>query len=218
MPLRVLQTTKADIPSLIDILFTAFQHDPLLIGTCYPDTPANRQWWIENVTSQLSHPETLLLKVVDEEDNIISWAKWLLPSSITTHQRLQGGDEGEVTGAVNPSLSPSPDMNLTACQSLADGQYKMRKEVLAGREHLWLNAIATSPNHQRRGAATMLVQYGVDIADGKGLECFSACTTQANQNMKRVFERFGFEVVAREEVVEGRGQAVHAGLRQARSA
>lgn len=64
-----------------------------------------------------------------------------------------------------------------------------------------LNAIAVHPAHQRQGAATMLVAAGTELADRDGVECFSACTTQANENMKNVLGRAGFNVVAERPVV-----------------
>lgn len=60
----------------------------------------------------------------------------------------------------------------------------------------------------------MLVAAGTDLADHDGLECFSACTTQANENMKGVFNKAGFEVVAERPVVGG--LSVFAGYRKAR--
>lgn len=74
----------------------------------------------------MQHPQILAFKIVNDEGKIISWAKWLV-------QRTSDADR--VYGAVNPNDAPSPDMNLKACQSLAAGQYKMRDEILQGRDH-----------------------------------------------------------------------------------
>lgn len=70
------------------------------------------------------------------------------------------------------------------------------------------------PSYQRQGAATKLVAAGTELADQEGLECFSACTTQANENMKGVLGRAGFTVVSERPVV---GElSVFAGHRKAK--
>lgn len=61
----------------------------------------------------------------------------------------------------------------------------------------------------------MLVNAGTTLADQDGFECFSACTTQANENMKDIFERAGFDVVAERPVVDDLG--VLAGHRKAKA-
>jgi ribosomal protein S18 acetylase RimI-like enzyme len=78
-----------------------------------------------------------------------------------------------------------------------------------------LNAIVTDPAYQRRGVADMLVGHGCQAAaeeDGEGIEIFSACAKQANENMSKVWEKYGFEIVDREGVEGGLG--VVAGLRR----
>ena len=75
-----------------------------------------------------------------------------------------------------------------------------------------LNALATDPAYQRQGAATALVAHVTKMADEEGLETFSACTTQANDNMKGVFQRAGFSIVAQEPVTNG--LSVHAGYKR----
>ena len=81
-----------------------------------------------------------------------------------------------------------------------------------------LNAIATDPSYQHRGAASLLIAQGCRLAEeevtaGHGLDIFSACTTQANKNMHTIWERHGFEIVD-SEPVEGE-LSVFAGLRRA---
>ena len=61
----------------------------------------------------------------------------------------------------------------------------------------------------------MLVGYGVRQADEAGLECFSACTTQANKNMQTILRKAGFQIVTSEPVKHGRGLCVHGGYRKA---
>lgn len=151
MSLKITPALAQDVPSMVDILFRAFADDTLLIGTCYPDTPANRKWWIQTMTAQMAHKDqTLVFKIVDNtsrdengDEKLVAWAKWLVYRST---------DAGKVAGAVNPDVDPSPDMNLEACRSLAEGQYKMRESIIGGRDHYCrpnsINACFFSTVHQ----------------------------------------------------------------------
>ena len=118
---------------MVSILFTAFGSDELLVGTCYPDTALNRAWWERNLTSQISDSSTRVYKVIDG-DRLVSWAKWLVTRKVHEIQS-EGRPPDKGKGAVNPDDEPSLDMNLMACRNLAEAQYKMREDVLLGRDH-----------------------------------------------------------------------------------
>jgi len=64
-------------------------------------------------------------------------------------------------------------------------------------ESLDLSALITDPKHQRRGAGSMLIKWGTDIADAAGIEC----CLEATETGRPLYERHGFEV-ARELPVE----------------
>jgi hypothetical protein len=53
--------------------------------------------------------------------------------------------------------------------------------------------IFTDPKHQRRGAGSMLVKWGVDKADEMGVETCLEATLFG----RRVYEKFGFHVTER---------------------
>ena len=192
--------------------------------TCYPSTRLNHTWWVQTILYQMQQPSTVIVKINDSETgHIISFAKWLID---------QNSSNGSVTsvsaasGAVQPT-NPSPDMNLPACHRLAEAQYQMRKSLLSTRSHICknprrsyssrtphtaltkntknqgLNALATCPTHQRRGAATMLVQWGTQKAERENLECFSACTNDAKGNVCRILERAGWSMEGWEIVLPG---------------
>lgn len=135
MTLTLQPAASSDIPSLISILFSAFADDKLLM-TCYPDKPANHEFWIRTVQSQMQYEGCLLFKVVKDDGQIVGWAKWLLHRPQTAkagEERKEDGDEEERQGALNPNDAPSEDMDMDACRKLADGQYSMLGEVIGGR-------------------------------------------------------------------------------------
>ena len=154
----------ADAPALADILFRAFRPDALLVGTCYPDTPANREWWANMIASHIGDSETRVFKVVlddgdrGESGKAVAWAKWLFHHGTNDSAGTEGSQsingqhhddqKGEGKhGAVDPDAAPSPDMDIDACRRLADGQYAMRERLFGSgsgmKAHLCESAIAT---------------------------------------------------------------------------
>lgn len=55
--------------------------------------------------------------------------------------------------------------------------------------HIVLDMMSTHPDHQRRGAGSMLVKWGTEIADSLGVESFIDGTAAG----KPLYERFGFK-------------------------
>ena len=68
-----------------------------------------------------------------------------------------------------------------------------------------LNALATQPSHQRKGAATILIQWGMQQADREGFECFSACTGTAKTRVGGILESCGWLLEGREVVGQDMG-------------
>ena len=56
---------------------------------------------------------------------------------------------------------------------------------------LELHIMFTHPNHRRKGAANMLMQWGTDLADRLGLESWVSARPLA----KPLYLRYGFEVI-----------------------
>lgn len=57
-----------------------------------------------------------------------------------------------------------------------------------------LDIMATHPFHQKRGAGTMTVKWGTDLADSLGMKCF----IEASPPGKRLYEKCGFVAVPEE--------------------
>lgn len=51
-----------------------------------------------------------------------------------------------------------------------------------------LDIVATHPDYQRQGAASMLVQWGCDLADVEGLAAY----VSASKNGASLYAKFGF--------------------------
>ena len=51
-----------------------------------------------------------------------------------------------------------------------------------------IDMLSTHPEHERRGAGSMLVKWGTDIADSLGMKAF----VQGSRRGKTLYERHGF--------------------------
>ncbi|KAJ5484229.1 acetyltransferase [Penicillium expansum] len=167
--------TVEDSSSLMDLWFAAFS-DP---GSrrLFPNTPGVRKW-LEDAIYQdlLQRPFQTYLKIVDlgskgadGRPRIAAYAKW---DSSTPKER-------------GPRYPPwHDDMPKELCQAFVGRGESNRKRVMGDLGHIF----ATHPDYQRQGAASMLVQWGCDLADVEGLAAY----VSASKNGASLYAKFGF--------------------------
>ena len=130
---------------------------------------------------------------------IISAAKWRLVGKII----VSGGDkEGEKTASIRGLTEAELDEELVvppkweeSRQDIWDAFYASlnatTREVMGTRPYWTLDALMTDPRHERRGAASMLVQWGCERADEMRIETFLTSSHTGTP----VYERCGFRTV-----------------------
>lgn len=59
-----------------------------------------------------------------------------------------------------------------------------------------LKVLVTDPKYQRKGAGSMLIKYGCDVADEKGV----LCALGASEAGYSLYMRHGFEIVEQNEM------------------
>jgi GNAT superfamily N-acetyltransferase len=95
-----------------------------------------------------------------------------------------------VIGDTKPAFMP-PELRLDALGSLFGPLRGMQKEIMGTSEpYFMLNMLATHPEQQGRGAATLLLDWGMKKADEEGLVTYLDATGIA----KPIYEKRGFEV------------------------
>ena len=62
---------------------------------------------------------------------------------------------------------------------------------MKGRKHWYLEFLATRPEEQGKGAAGMLLRWGIQKADEEGTEAY----LEASPDGKPIYEHYGFEEV-----------------------
>ena len=90
-------------------------------------------------------------------------------------------EEGRIIGAV--SLEEDPQVDRLDCWT---------KELLPGGE---LARLAVHPDHQNRGIARLLLQYGMDRWKEKGVKSIHFLVNRRNEKAIRSYAVFGFDIV-----------------------
>ncbi|KAF1991131.1 acyl-CoA N-acyltransferase [Aulographum hederae CBS 113979] len=195
MPLQVVPATPSDVPALMDIYFSAFQN--LMAVTAFPDIPSVRTWWTKMIDEEILDPTALFLKVVDGEDGaedglseIVAWGKWNKP--------VQGKEEDE-------PLPPWPEGgDEDVANRFFEQAGKKHKQVMGQRPHWYLELLATSPEHQGKGAGSMLLKHAANLADESGHETY----LESSPEGVSIYHRNGFEDRERIEI-DIKGQMYH---------
>lgn len=190
--LRTEPVTLDDIPQITQLWYNVFSMPEM--RALFPDTPGLRQWWDDTNRHDLLHkPGQKYLKVVDENGQMAAYAKWDLAP--------------EERGRRFPPWHADSDRK--SCDAFFGGMEKERLRLLGGRKHYCrfllmfisctvgtiflttpdLDMLGTHPDYRRRGAASMLVAWGCDLADRNG----AAAYIDASKEGAVVYERFGFE-------------------------
>ncbi|KAJ5654752.1 acetyltransferase [Penicillium lividum] len=183
--------TLEDSSALIDIWFAAFS-DP---GSrrLFPHTAGVRSWLEDAIHRDLGRSFQRYLKVIDTgskdadgKSRIAAYAKWDLA---TPEER-------------GPRYPPwHSDMPRELCEAFVTRGESNRKRVMGDQKHICmfsrsmsasgikdLDIVATHPEYQRQGAASMLVKWGCDLADVEGLKTY----VSASRNGASLYVKFGF--------------------------
>ena len=185
--LELLAATRDDIPRFTEIYLASFSDK--LSHACFPrSSPATRSWWTDSNASEFEQTTAHYLKVVDssvpENPILVAYGKWNTP--VVKDGRLHaGGDDPD-------EIPVWPDGGDKELATEFFGELARRRQAIMGeRPHCYLEIVATLPQHQRRGAAARVMQWGCDWADREGLECY----LEAGPDLVLFYARYGFQVV-----------------------
>ncbi|CAD6586158.1 MAG: hypothetical protein ASARMPRED_002458 [Alectoria sarmentosa] len=114
-----------------------------------------------------------------EEGEMISFAVWELPDD-----DMAPKDSGGI------KARPPPGINCAFQWMICHELENMRNRVVNGRKCFLLNQVFTFPNHQRRGAGSLLVTWPIEQADKEGLICY--LDSEADGEGIKLYESLGF--------------------------
>ncbi|KAJ5702270.1 hypothetical protein N7488_009818 [Penicillium malachiteum] len=197
--LKIEPVTAGDSSTLADLWLVAFSdsHSRQL----FPDTPGVRKW-LEDVISHdiLDHPFQHYMKIIDTESKnnnggtpIVAYAKW----------------DFSLPEERGPRYPPwHDDMPKDLCEAFVARGENNRRRIMGNTKHIcmysihytsifsWTNhfriavldIVVTHPQYQRRGAASMLIKWGCDQADIKGLSVYLSASAEGSA----LYAKFGF--------------------------
>ncbi|KAJ5133720.1 acetyltransferase [Penicillium atrosanguineum] len=177
--LKLETLTIEDNSALTDLWFAAFS-DPIL-RRVFPNTPGVRKW-LENANAHdlLNKSFQRYIKVVDTESQdaegrprIAAYAKWDLSMPEERGRRYPPWHE-EMPGEL--------------CEAFFMKEEANRKRVMGDTRHFYLDTVATHPDYQRRGAGSLLVKWGCDLADAQGVQAY----VDASKDGAPLYAKFGF--------------------------
>lgn len=185
MPLEIHQITADDTADLLEwghIHHAAFS--PWPVGCMWTREPSPESYASLAATRRkhlLSNPNSRVFKCIDKSlnDKIIAVAEWSVQTEEASREDL------EKTLVCRP---PFPEENRAARESFMAGIFKSRREILGTQPHVELDVLVTHPDHHRRGAGSLLIQWGVDEIDRLGLIGY----LEASMAGRALYERFGF--------------------------
>ncbi|KKY22237.1 putative gnat family [Diplodia seriata] len=188
---------------LVDIYFAAFSRNAFG-SAVFPDAPAVRQWWIDTLSRELQHQKGVamynLVEYADGTDtpvfaneqkhkNIVAFAKWLRPME-------EGPDSTEAAIEIQTE-EPLP----AGCDQELFTRYfaelnRRHKACMGTRAHWYLELLATHPSHQRRGAASALVNHVLgsdDYGNPANVNANYDAYLEASPEGLSTYRRLGFE-------------------------
>ncbi|OGM49013.1 acetyltransferase [Aspergillus bombycis] len=221
MPIHIESITQADIPRMVDIqqmamgasaFFRSTGDVPNIDGT--PEEISASPCRTNKISRVLDNwdkdPTCYLLKAVDDDSGeMIAFAKWHVYHGEEGLKRWQASVRAD-EGMEIPTGANEEGFRFCKSKLLERRRKFFGKE---GRDHcckfcalllpmglmlianVVLALLATDPRYERRGAASLLTQWGCDFADRLGIECY----LEASKKGYPVYKRKGFEELSSQE-------------------
>lgn len=135
----------------------------------------------KHLKSYREERDVTYLKVIDTTlgGRMIAGAKWRINTSERSEEQLQG--QLPVPGA--------DEEGRPAAQEFYNYLNRVRREYMGTKPFAFLHLLVTDPEHHRRGAGSLLLRFGTEIADQAGLPGFLESTLVG----RPLYARWGFE-------------------------
>ncbi|PLB54074.1 acetyltransferase, GNAT family [Aspergillus steynii IBT 23096] len=202
MSLLVKHITKADIPRVMNIMFSVMA--PTGFGRTTGEVP-NRDITFEDfisspysvnmarrIAEELNTDPTLhYLQAVDSRSgNMVALGKW----------HIYRGDQGlqawRSSIRTDKSMQIPFGLNGAGYRCIMGKLFDKRKFFFGegGREHCLFELLLTHPRHERQGAGSLITQWGCDQADQLGLDCY----LESSDPGYPVYQRKGFKDMSKD--------------------
>jgi GNAT superfamily N-acetyltransferase len=199
MPLELLPMTERDTLSWTRIRALAYRgptHDLLHNG---PISESSILGVATDRKRDLTQPNTWHYKIIDtslppsEDDPPNNGGLTIAIAIWSMHNvKQEGSNEPASIPADGPPGFLPPELRLDALSSLLGPLRAVQPEIMGTqKQYLMLNSLATHPEHQGRGAAKILLDWGLKKADKEGLPVYLNATPMG----RWLYDKRGFKVV-----------------------
>ena len=164
MALKLDECSDADFPRLADIMFDAFGSNEPYVDALFPGsfTPAGRAIAAKRLLqAKYGDPQSKWLKITDtSRGTIMGFAKYIIFITVPPRNPELDGDYWD------------NDEAKEYARHLFSEFISCRYEVVRASKEtvIELDTLAVDPLHQYKGAGSMLVKWGIDLADEMGVE------------------------------------------------
>jgi GNAT superfamily N-acetyltransferase len=194
MKLTLRPATPSDAPILTDIYFSAFSEDGISL-LCFPrNSPVVYSFWYDSIIDEIKDPNNHFLCVVDDDVSIPNTFSNSTPHVVAYAKRVSPA------APVATDLSTRPIGGDTALADHFFGDLlRSHNSIMREWKHWYLELVVTKPEYRRKGAAGLLLRWGLEKADQEEVEAY----LEASPEEKPVYEHFGFREVERLVVLDG---------------
>lgn len=197
MGLIILPCEDPDLGTLARVQMAAY-HDHPLINTLFPKGQRPEHYNVFksiNEAQRANEPRARSMKVVDTEmGEMIAGSTWILPERQT---------ERDTAAPKKPKVEPDlpEDFNLAVMGAAKERYSKFCEDFFHGEPYINFQTLVTRPEHQKRGAGTLLLKECLKQA--KEERCQVAL--EATSKGRPFYEKLGFrcEKVNEYELAEG---------------
>ncbi|KAF1916048.1 hypothetical protein BDU57DRAFT_538384 [Ampelomyces quisqualis] len=148
---------------------------------------------IEDIRGSIVNKGIFYLKCVDiSTGEIIAGARWRYVKPLTPGATERTWEE--VEAAFNDRIQPYEETEPEILTALFDLFNKYKRDNLGTKPYYCLDTLVTLPQHERRGAGSMLVRWGCERADEAGVQAY----LEASLMGAPMYARHGF--VGKEEM------------------
>lgn len=180
MPFQLREARSDDIPGMCRVYYSAFG-DTIIGGNVFmANIEASDRFWNATFTHELVDSHCQLLVVTNKEtpdsaEEVVAFGKWGLPGASIDDP---------------PPAEAWPSHGELAVDFFGT-MVKAHRKYMGDRPHYYLECIATHEDWRRKGAAGLLMRWGLERADVDRLPCFLEATPKG----KPIYERFGFRTL-----------------------
>lgn len=186
MGLHLRVAAPADIPGLCEVFFDAFSEHEITRSVFPSDSASSLSFWHKSFTREMQDPQIHLLVVTDASsqtpDTVVGCARWMGPKS----------SDGLSSSTAPEEELPWPEgADIGVAEEFFGILGRKHEELMAGRQHWYLDLIGVRKEWQGKGAAGEMLRWGLAKADEDGLECYLSASPAGAP----IYRKYGFKDV-----------------------